>query len=164
MPQLDPTFYPSQIVWLVITFVALYLVMWRVVVPRISDVLESRRQRIEDNLERAETLKKEAEAALRAYEKGLADARAEAHGILVEASTRLAEQTAKQEAEVAKKLAARIAASEAEIARAVQAALGSIRDVAAELVQEASQRLIGERPEIAEVGKAVDTVLKGSKA
>jgi len=164
MPQLDPTFYTSQVVWLVITFVALYLVMWRVVVPRISDVLETRRQRIEDNLERAETLKKEAETALKAYEKALANARAEAHGILVEASQRLGEQAAKQEAEVAKKLAARIADSEVEIARAVSAAMGGIRGVAAELAQEASQRLIGERPETAEAGQAVDEALKGSKA
>jgi F-type H+-transporting ATPase subunit b len=164
MPQLDPSFYASQVVWLVITFVALYMVMWRVVLPRIADVLETRRLRIEHNLEKAEALKKEAEAALKAYEKALAEARAEAHGVLVEAGARMAEQAAKQDADLVKKLARTIADSEAEIARAVGAAIGGIRTVTVELAQEAGQRLIGERVDAGAAGKAVDETIKGGKA
>ena len=67
--QLDVTFFPTQIFWLVITFVPLYLIIWKIVVPRITDTLEARQKRIDDNLERANTYKDEAEAANRATKK-----------------------------------------------------------------------------------------------
>ncbi|MFQ5764023.1 MAG: F0F1 ATP synthase subunit B', partial [Rhodospirillales bacterium] len=61
MPQLDVNTYLPQIVWLVITFTVLFLIMWRVAVPRIADVLEARQKRIDDNLDKAAESKKEAE-------------------------------------------------------------------------------------------------------
>ena len=54
MPQLDVSTFLPQVVWLVITFTALFLLMWRVAVPRIADVLEARQRRIEDNLDKAQ--------------------------------------------------------------------------------------------------------------
>jgi F-type H+-transporting ATPase subunit b len=73
MPQLDISTYAPQIIWLVITFVILFLVMWKVIVPRISDALEVRQRRIEYNLARAAELQKEAEAVLEAYDASLAN-------------------------------------------------------------------------------------------
>ena len=81
MPQLDISTYPPQLVWLLITFVALYLVVWKVALPRIVDVRESRQRRIEGDLGKAETLRTEAETVLAALEKSHADAAAEAQGI-----------------------------------------------------------------------------------
>ena len=160
MPQLDPSSFASQIFWLIVTFVALYLIMWRVVVPRISDVLEARRERAEDNLAKAETYKKDAEAALAAYDKAIADARAEAHAAVAEATSRMAETAAKQEAELARKLGERIAASEAEIAKAVAAAMGNVQAIATETAAAAAERLLGGKVDAAAVAKAVDATLK----
>ena len=75
MPQLDISTFSTQIVWLVITFSALFIIMWRVAVPRISDSLEQRQNRMDDSLNKAAEFKKEAEAAIEAYEKSLAEAR-----------------------------------------------------------------------------------------
>ena len=50
MPQLDISTYPPQLVWLLITFLALYLVVWKVALPRIVDVREARQRRVEDDL------------------------------------------------------------------------------------------------------------------
>ncbi|MEC7398311.1 MAG: F0F1 ATP synthase subunit B', partial [Pseudomonadota bacterium] len=101
MPQLDISTYPPQLVWLLITFVALYLVVWKVALPRIVDVRESRQRRIEDDLGKAETLRTEAETVLAALEKSHADAAAEAQGIhrdtayaIGVARTKLQEETA----------------------------------------------------------------------
>jgi F-type H+-transporting ATPase subunit b len=160
MPQFDPSSFASQVFWLAVTFVALYVVMRRVVVPRIADVLDTRRRRIETNLEKAETLKKDAAAALAAYEKAVGAAREQARGLIAEAGQRIAETAAREEAELAKKLAARVAESEAGIARALDAAMGGVREAAAEAAADAARRLIGERPERADADKAVAAVLK----
>ena len=60
MPQLDVSTFPPQLVWLLITFVALFLIVWKVALPRIIDVRDNRQRRIEDDLARAETLREEA--------------------------------------------------------------------------------------------------------
>jgi F-type H+-transporting ATPase subunit b len=160
MPQFDPSSFASQIFWLAVTFVALYFVMARVVVPRIADVLDTRRRRIETNLEKAETLKKDAATALAAYEKAVGEAREQARGLIAEAGRHIAETAAREEAELAKRLAARVAESEAGIARALEAAMGGVREAAAEATADAAQRLIGERLDRAEADKAVAAVLK----
>ncbi len=160
MPQFDPSSFASQVFWLAITFVALYVVMRGVVVPRIAEVLETRRRRIETNLEKAETLKKEAAAALAAYEKAVDEARRQARGLIAEAGERIAETAARQEAELAKKLARQVADGEAGIARALEAAMDGVRAAAAEAAADAAERLIGERLEPAEAARAVDAALK----
>ena len=92
MPQLDISTFSSQIFWLIASFTALFLIVWRIGVPKISHVLETRQKRIDDNLLRAEEFKREAEAALEAYEASLDEARSEAQAILHEANASLAEE------------------------------------------------------------------------
>lgn len=159
MPQFDPSSFASQVFWLAVTFIALYVVMRGVVVPRISEVLETRRRRIETNLEKAETLKKEAATALAAYEKAVDEARRQARGLIAEAGERIAESAARQEADLAKKLARQVADSEAGIARALDAAMEGVRAAAADAAVDAAERLIGERLDRAEAGRAVDAAL-----
>ena len=160
MPQFDASTFASQIFWLAVTFIALYFVMARVVVPRIAEVLEARRRRIETNLEKAAALKKDAAAALAAYEKAIGIAREQARGLIAEASARLAETAARQEAETARKLALQVAESEAGIARAVNAAMAGVREAAAATAADVALRLVGERLDRAEAEKAVDAALK----
>jgi F-type H+-transporting ATPase subunit b len=58
MPQLDFSTYLPQVFWLVVTFIALFLIMWKIAVPRIANSLEARQKRIEDYLDRAADAKK----------------------------------------------------------------------------------------------------------
>lgn len=160
MPQLDVTTFLPQIVWLVITFLATFLIMWRVAVPKISDVLEARQKKIADNLERAGELKKEAEAAIEAYEKALAEARASAHEEIAKVQSQLADKAAKEEAKLSKKLSDKIAESEASIQAAMDEALSNLDAMSAEVAGAAVERLTGEAPDQAAVGKAVAAAAK----
>jgi len=163
MPQLEQiATFPSQVFWLVVSFAVLFVIMWRVAVPRISDALEARQKRIDDNLERAAEFKKEAEAAIEAYEKSLAEARAEAQSVIAEANAKLADVIAQREAELGEKLAAQIAASEASIAKAVESAMENLRDVAVEVAVSATERLVGEAPADADAQAAVDKSMAGA--
>ena len=78
MPQLDPSSFPHQILWLVITLAVIYFILSRVALPRIGGVLAERTGTITNDLAVAEDLKARAQEAEAAYEKSLSDARAEA--------------------------------------------------------------------------------------
>jgi F-type H+-transporting ATPase subunit b len=160
MPQLDVSTFASQVIWLAITFATLFLVMWKVAVPRISEVLEARQQRIEDNLDKAAAFKKDAEAAIEAYEKAIAKARAEALGLITETAHSIQAEAAKQETALAETLQAKIAESEAVIAKARETAITGIRDMAQDVAIAATKKLSGKAPDASDAGKAIDAVMK----
>ena len=161
MPQIEQiASFPSQVFWLVISFMVLFVIMWRIAVPKISDALEARQKRIDDNLERASSIKKEAEAAIEAYEKSLAQARADAQAVIAEANAKLAEAADAREAALSEKLQAKTAEAEASIAAAVEAAVDSLRDVAVEVAVAATERLVGEAPAKSDAAAAVDSTIK----
>ena len=84
MPQLDPSTFGSQLFWLAICFVTLYLVMALVVIPRITGTMGARADHLDGDLAEAEALRNKAEAALKAYEEALAEARTKALGLAQE--------------------------------------------------------------------------------
>ena len=86
MPQMEFADYMPQLVWLAITFTAFYFVMARVALPRIAEAIESRQERVANDLETATRMREEAEEALAAYEATMAKARAEALGAKVAGS------------------------------------------------------------------------------
>jgi F-type H+-transporting ATPase subunit b len=145
-PPFDKQTYPSQVLWLALTFAALYLLMSRVALPRIDSILERRRARIAGDLTEAMRLKAESDAAIAAYEKSLADARARAQALVNDARQRQA-----AEAEAARKaldaeLNARIAAAERGIAATKSAAMINVRAIATEAAGAIVERLIGSAP------------------
>ncbi len=146
MPQLDPAMFSPQLVWLTISFVILYLVMARVVLPRIGDVLEARQDRIAHDLDAAASLNTEAETALAEYEKSLAAARSEARDVLVQAAERRASDAAARSTKLDARIAKRVRAAEARIAAAKQDALDNLAGVAGEIARAATEKLIGAAP------------------
>ncbi len=159
MPQLDTATFAPQLVWLAITFIGLYLILARAVLPRIASVLEERQKRIDGNLEKAEALKVEAEAARAAYEKALEEARVAAHRRLIEAAEVLAREAAERHEALAGKLAEQGKEAEERIGAATRDALKHVHTVAAEIAGAATEKLIGAK--IGERGAraAVETVL-----
>ena len=143
LPQLDPSTFASQIFWLAVTFVALYLLMSRVALPRVRDVLEERERRITDDLEKAQRLKDESEAVLAEYEKALADARANAQAMFAQAVEQANAEAAKRQQDMAQKLAKQLETAESRVQAAKAEALDNIRQVAIEVAQDAAARLIG---------------------
>lgn len=138
MPQLCGDWFPNQVFWLVIALVATFLILSRIALPRIAAVLAERQGTITNDLARAEELKAKAEAAEKAYEIKLADARAEAAKIVAEAK---AEMQAELDAELQKaeaRISEKVAESETRIAEVRAGALEAIKtvskDVAGELV------------------------------
>jgi len=160
MPQLDFATFPAQLVWLLISFVILYVVLSKVGLPQVDRALAARRDRIEGDLEKAQQMKAETEAVIAAYEKALSEARASAQQTLKETTDRLNAEAAERQRAATLKLDKETEAAEARIADAKTAALANLRTVAVEVAQSAAQKLTGSSVDEARVGAAVDAVLK----
>jgi len=160
MPQLDPSSFPTQLFWLIVCFSILYLVMWKVALPKIADVLRERQERMDDDLEKAEKLKADAQEVLEAYQKTMTEGRSEAQSILRAASEKISAENAARQDELSKRIQAETAEAEARIAEAKQQALANIQTVAVEAVQAAAARLAGREVSSADAESAVGAVLE----
>jgi len=155
MPQLEQiSTYASQIFWLVVVFAVLFAVMRKVALPRVQGILLERRDRIDDDLAKAEALRDEAAGVLRAYEQAQADARDEARRLLHEHREAAAAEAAARHAALAERLAADAAAAEARIAEARRAALAGIEAAAGDVAQAMTARLTGVEVDGAEAAAA----------
>jgi F-type H+-transporting ATPase subunit b len=161
MPQLDLSTFPSQIFWLAVFFVVLYLLMAKLAIPRIEKVIDERRDRIGDDLDKAGRMKSEAEAVIAAYEKALADARHQAQLTMKETGDRLAALAAERQRQAGAVIAERTGVAEKRIKAAKSAALADLRGVAVEVARAAAAKLVGSAIDEARAGAAVDAVLKG---
>jgi F-type H+-transporting ATPase subunit b len=160
LPQLDIQTYPSQIFWLIVTFIVLYFLVSKIAVPRISEVLGEREERIADDLDKAETLKKEAEQVRSKYEKALAEARDKAHVATREAQDSVAKSGAAAEAEAQAKVGAMLKDAESRIAAARTEAIGNVRSVARDVAGDAVSKLIGVQVSEAQIDQVIDAAME----
>jgi len=155
-PPFDPAFFPSQLFWFFLTFIALYFLLSQVFLPRVGETIEERGSRIADDLDQASRMQREAEEAEKAYMQALADARAKAMNVA---------ETTKQaiDTEIQTELAAADAeadkaaeAAEARIRQVRSAALSNIESVAAETAQAAVSALTGKKLTLAAIKSALN--------
>ncbi|MCS5608699.1 MAG: F0F1 ATP synthase subunit B' [Alphaproteobacteria bacterium] len=159
MPQFIMGDFAPQIVWLVISFIALYLLMARVALPRVAEVLETRHGRIANDLDQAAQLKNQAETVILEYEEALAEARGNAQSTIAQATLEAAQAAEKRNAEIAEALAVEAAAAASRIDAAKAEALAELRGVAAELALAAAERLLDAQVAQADVDVAVDAAM-----
>jgi F-type H+-transporting ATPase subunit b len=150
----------SQLFWFVITFVALYVMVAKLGLPRIGSILEARHGRIAADLAAANRLKEGADAAMAAYEKALAEARTRAQLIASETRDKLNAETEKTRKALEQRLNAKQIEAEKTIAATKTKALESVRGIALDAAATIVARLTGVSPAEAAVADAVDNVLK----
>src|SRR6056297_442112 len=160
MPQLCFDWWPNQIFWLIVTLVVIFFFLSRIALPRIAAVLAERQGTITNDLAAAEDLKAKAVEAEEAYNKALADARAEAQNIIAaakaEIKAELDDATAKADAEIA----AKAAEGEKAIAEIRANALESVKDVAKDTAKELVSAM-GGKADARSITSAVTARLKG---
>lgn len=163
MPQLAVETFASQLVWLGITFVVLYLIMAKVVVPRIGGILEDREQRIRADLDKAEELKADTDRAIAEYEAKLAEARASASEMIAGMKAEVNAEIDKRRAEIDAELEARQAEAEKQIASQRETALGNLDDIARSVTSALVEKLGGAAPADDRVGAAVQSAREGGR-
>jgi F-type H+-transporting ATPase subunit b len=158
-PPFQKETFASQLFWLTICFVALYLLVARVGLPRVGSIIEARQSRVAGDLAEAGRLRSEADDALAAYDKALADARSRAQTITAEIRGKLNAEAEMNRKKLEAQLNAWLAKAEEAIAVTKAAAMTNVRGIAAEAAAAIVVRLVGVTPAETAVAAAVDDVL-----
>ncbi|TAK48491.1 MAG: F0F1 ATP synthase subunit B [Xanthobacteraceae bacterium] len=161
-PPFDKSTFASQLFWLAIAFVALYVIVSRIALPRVGGLIEARRDTIAKDLGDAQRLKDAADQELATYESELAAARAKAQAIGAEMRDKLQAQSDAERKSLEDRLAGKLAEAEKTIAATRQAAMGNVRTIAADAAAAIVQRLTGVAAEGGAVQAAVDAAIKGA--
>jgi F-type H+-transporting ATPase subunit b len=143
-PPFDPATFPSQLLWLAITFGALYLLMSKIALPRIGGILENRKGLIDADLAAADASRQKTDAAIAAYESALAAAKSKAQGIANETREAIQSDLAAKRSAVEADLTAKVTAAEARIQSTKAEALTHVDEIAAETAQTVVTQLVGD--------------------
>ena len=157
-PPFDTNHFSSQLLWLALTFGALYLLMSRVALPRIAGILENRQATISGDLDYSVTLQKQAEQAGALCQDMIAGARARAQALAEETHIRLAHEAVEQRKALEHDLHERLAAAESRISAAKARAMHNVEEIAAEAATAIVQQLTGKTPDASSIASAISTV------
>lgn len=160
-PPFNAETFASQLFWLAICFIFLLVMMWKVALPRIGGIIDTRLKRVADDLADAEKLKGQSDAAIAAYEKALADARARAQAIANETRDAHAAAAETRRKALEGELNVKLAEAEKTIAATKTAAMSNVRGIATDATKAIVERLIGKVPSDSAVEAAVADALKG---
>jgi len=156
MPQLNPEFWISQIFWLIITFGILFIVLTKVILPKISDNLETRKSQILENIETADKQKEESQKKIDEYEKIILDSKLKAKSYFNEAREKILDDINKKRAALEKDLDEEISEVEKELSDLKQKSGEKINKIAAETSAELIKELIGEEVNSSSIAAIVE--------
>ncbi|MDE3060621.1 MAG: F0F1 ATP synthase subunit B' [Pseudomonadota bacterium] len=164
MPQLDPTWFASQIFWLAVTFAALYFLMSRLVLPPLEEVVGRRQQTISGDLDRAQRLKSEAERARLEYERLLAETRAKAQKLLDDAMQAHKQSAETQARAMEQQIEHKLKEASQKISAKKQELIAILTPTAVDLTAMIVEKLTNRAPSSDQVGRVLNELSKSKRA
>ena len=162
MPQLNPEFWISQIFWLTLTFGILYIILSKLILPKISDNLESRKSQILENIEAAEKQRQNSEEKLKEYEEIVSKSKMEAKNIFNQAREKALKDISAKKDVLDKQIDDEIGKAEQEIKELQKGAADKINKIAIETSSELIQKLIGAEVNNSSISAIVDDLSRRS--
>lgn len=162
LPQLDTTTYPSQIFWLVVVFVFMYVFFARKSLPAISNTIENRSERINNDLDSAERLKDEVSSVQNSYEESLTEARNKSSELFQDIEKDIKEKSENYAKDFQAHSAKQISDLEKNISKARDEAMKEMSDVAADVAAEAAAKIMGVKPDKGSAKAVVDALNKAA--
>ena len=144
MPQLDPTYWASQAFWLILIFIALYLTLSNLFIPKIKDNIDNRENKIKDDLDEAQKLKNLAEQKLKAYELSIENAKKEVQKIIFESKNKLNLEIQNKKKKFEKDIENEVKAAEKEIESFKKNSLKNISVISEEMTSKVIEQISGE--------------------
>jgi len=160
MPQLNPEFWAAQIFWLILTFSSLYLIIWKVFLPKITLSIENRKSRVVNDLDEAQKLKENAEKKLNEYNKIIEESKKEAKKIIEDNKKKLDRDIKNKKYKFNDEVEKELMAAEKEIKDLKKSSISSINNIAAETSAEIIKQIINIEVNKSSVSAIVDDVVK----
>ena len=160
MPQLNPEFWVSQIFWLTLTFGILYVILSKLILPKISANLELRKTQIQENIEAAEKQRESSESKLKEYESLVSKSKLEAKNIFKETREKALKDINSKREVLEKQIDDEIKKAEDEIFQLKKSAPQKINKIAIETSSEILKKLIGTEINNSSISAIVDDLVK----
>ena len=160
MPQLNPEFWAAQIFWLILTFSSLYLIIWKVFLPKITLSIENRKSRVVNDLDEAQKLKENAEKKLNEYNKIIEESKKEAKKIIEDSKKKLDRDIKNKKQKFNEEIEKELIAAEKEIKDLKKSSISNINNIAAETSAEIIKQIVNIEVNKSSVSAIVDNVSK----
>ena len=160
MPQLNPEFWIAQIFWLILIFSSLYLIIWKIFLPRITYSIENRKSRIVKDLDEAQKLKDNAEKKLKEYNEIIEKSKKEAKKIIDDSKKKLDRDIENKKQKFNDEIEKELAATEKEIKNLKTTSTSNITDIAAETSAEIIRQIINTEVNKSNVSAIVNEITK----
>ena len=160
MPQLNPEFWASQIFWLILIFSTLYIVIWKIFLPKITDIIENRKSRIIGDLNETQKLKENAEKKLIEYNKIIESAKKEAKKVLEENKRKLENDIKSKKQKFNEEIEKELMSIEKEIKSLKKSSISGINKIAVEISSEIIRQIIGVEMNKSKVSAIVEDISK----
>ena len=160
MPQLNTEFWASQIFWLILIFSSLYIIIWKIFLPKITDIIENRKSRIVGDLNEAQKLKENAEKKLGEYNKIIEDTKKEAKKIIEDNKKKLENDIKSKKQKFNEEIEKELMSVEKEIKSLKKSSISSINKIAAEVSYEVIKQLVGTSVNMSNVSAIVEEISK----
>jgi|TARA_B100000315_G_scaffold196396_1_gene187478 F-type H+-transporting ATPase subunit b len=160
MPQLDPEFWTAQIFWLILIFSSLYLIIWKVFLPRITYSIENRKSRVVNDLDEAQKLKDNAEKKLKEYNEIIEKTKKEAKKIIDDNKKKLNKDIESKKQKFNFEIEKELIAAEKEIKDLKKASTSNIADIAIETSAELMKQILNTEVNKSNVSAIVNDITK----
>tara|TARA_B100000287_G_C20417930_1_gene696275 strand:- start:228 stop:806 length:579 start_codon:yes stop_codon:yes gene_type:complete len=160
MPQLNSEFWASQIFWLTLIFVTLYVIIWKIFLPKITNSLENRKSRVVNDINEAQKLKETAEKKLSEYNKIIENAKKEAKKIIEDNRKNLENEIKNKKQKINDEMEKELIAVEKEILNLKKSSIENINKISVEISSEVIRQIIGMEVNKSNVSAIVEDILK----
>ena len=160
MPQLNPEFWTAQIFWLILIFSSLYLIIWKVFLPKITLSIENRKSRVVNDLDEAQKLKENAEKKLNEYNKIIEESKKEAKKIIEDSKKKLDRDIENKKQKFNDEIEKELMAAKKEIKDLKKSSISNINNIADETSSEIIKQIINIEVNKSNVSAIVDDVVK----
>ncbi len=160
MPQLNPDYWISQIFWVILVFVTLYVILWRAILPKINENLENRKSQILTDLDEAQKLKDQSEKKISEYNKILSDAKQEAKKILDKTRKKVNLDIKNKKNQFDLEIGKEIEKAEKEIKTLKFSSIKDVNKIAIEASSEIVRKIVGTEVNASSVSAIVEDISK----
>ena len=162
MPQLNPEFWIAQIFWLIVILSSLYIILWKIFLPKITDSIENRKLKVVNDLNEAQTLKENAEIKLKEYDQIIEETKIESKKLLENSKKKVEEDIKNKSLIFNKEIEKEILSTENEIENLKKNSVQSINKIAIETSSEIIKQITGAEVNGSNVSAIVEDISRKS--